>query len=116
MIREIKNRIRNTTKINFPAQAAMPATSEKPKTAAITAITRNSNAQRSIRNPPYARPKSSTRGSGCICRAETWRRPMMMRMDLQLHDNVILVTGGAKGIGEGIANVLAAEGGIPVIV
>lgn len=41
---------------------------------------------------------------------------MMMRMDLQLHDNVILVTGGAKGIGEGIANVLAAEGGIPVIV
>ncbi|MEO6454461.1 MAG: SDR family oxidoreductase [Ginsengibacter sp.] len=37
-------------------------------------------------------------------------------MDLQLKDKVIIVSGGAKGIGEGIANVLAAEGAIPVII
>ncbi|MVN75435.1 SDR family oxidoreductase [Hymenobacter sp. HMF4947] len=37
-------------------------------------------------------------------------------MDLQLRDKVIIVTGGAKGIGEGIARVLAQEGAIPVIV
>lgn len=37
-------------------------------------------------------------------------------MDLQLDDWVVIVTGGAKGIGLGIASVLAAEGAIPVIV
>lgn len=37
-------------------------------------------------------------------------------MDLQLRDKVILVTGGAKGIGAAIVRVCAAEGGIPVIV
>lgn len=37
-------------------------------------------------------------------------------MDLQLEDKVIIVTGGAKGIGEGISKALAAEGAIPVIV
>jgi len=37
-------------------------------------------------------------------------------MDLQLTDKVIIVTGGAKGIGEGIAKVLASEGAIPVII
>ncbi|GAB3577565.1 SDR family oxidoreductase [Hymenobacter daeguensis] len=37
-------------------------------------------------------------------------------MDLQLQDKVIIVTGGAKGIGEGIAQVLAREGAIPVII
>jgi len=37
-------------------------------------------------------------------------------MDLGLQGKVIVVTGGAKGIGEGIVNVLAAEGAIPVIV
>lgn len=31
-------------------------------------------------------------------------------MDLQLKDKVFIVTGGAKGIGEGISRVLAAEG------
>ena len=37
-------------------------------------------------------------------------------MDLQLNDKVIIVTGGAKGIGKGIVEVLAGEGAIPVIV
>jgi L-fucose dehydrogenase len=37
-------------------------------------------------------------------------------MDLQIKNNVIIVTGGAKGIGEGITKVLAAEGALPVIV
>lgn len=37
-------------------------------------------------------------------------------MDLQLKNKVIIVTGGAKGIGEGIVRVLANEGAIPVIV
>lgn len=37
-------------------------------------------------------------------------------MDLQLKDKVIIVTGGAKGIGAGIVQACAAEGAIPVIV
>jgi NAD(P)-dependent dehydrogenase (short-subunit alcohol dehydrogenase family) len=37
-------------------------------------------------------------------------------MDLGLKDKVIIVTGGAKGIGEGIVRVLAREDAIPVIV
>ncbi|WP_026464223.1 SDR family oxidoreductase [Adhaeribacter aquaticus] len=37
-------------------------------------------------------------------------------MNLGLKDKIIIVTGGAKGIGEGIVKVLAAEGAIPVIV
>jgi L-fucose dehydrogenase len=37
-------------------------------------------------------------------------------MELQLKDKVIIVTGGAKGIGEGIVKALAAEGAIPVII
>jgi len=37
-------------------------------------------------------------------------------MDLQLKDKVIIVSGGAKGIGEGIVKLLAVEGAIPVIV
>src|SRR4051812_407643 len=37
-------------------------------------------------------------------------------MDLLLKDKVIIVTGGAKGIGFGIVEVLAKEGAIPVII
>ena len=37
-------------------------------------------------------------------------------MDLTLKDKVIIVTGGAKGIGAGITKALAAEGAIPVVV
>jgi NAD(P)-dependent dehydrogenase (short-subunit alcohol dehydrogenase family) len=37
-------------------------------------------------------------------------------MDLQLKDKVILITGGAKGIGAAIARGVIREGGIPVIV
>lgn len=37
-------------------------------------------------------------------------------MDLQLKDKVIIVTGGAKGIGAAIVRACAAEGAIPVVV
>jgi NAD(P)-dependent dehydrogenase (short-subunit alcohol dehydrogenase family) len=37
-------------------------------------------------------------------------------MDLHLKDKVVLVTGGAKGIGEAIVRTCAAEGAIPTIV
>src|SRR6476659_2837871 len=39
-----------------------------------------------------------------------------MDMDLNLKNKVIIVTGGAKGIGLGIAKVLSAEGAIPFII
>ena len=37
-------------------------------------------------------------------------------MNLNLKDKVIIVTGGAKGIGEGIVKVLANEDALPVII
>ncbi|KVV16320.1 SDR family oxidoreductase [Flavobacterium sp. TMP13] len=37
-------------------------------------------------------------------------------MNLHLENKIIIVTGGAKGIGLGICKVLAAEGAIPVII
>ena len=37
-------------------------------------------------------------------------------MNLNLKDKIIIVTGGAKGIGAGITRSLAAEGAIPVVV
>jgi L-fucose dehydrogenase len=37
-------------------------------------------------------------------------------MNLDLQNKVILVSGGAKGIGEGVVRVLAAEGAIPVVI
>jgi L-fucose dehydrogenase len=36
-------------------------------------------------------------------------------MDLGIKDKVMIVTGGAKGIGEGISRCVAQEGGIPII-
>jgi NAD(P)-dependent dehydrogenase (short-subunit alcohol dehydrogenase family) len=37
-------------------------------------------------------------------------------MDCQLQNKVVIVSGGAKGIGKGIVEVLAREGAIPVII
>src|SRR5690349_18010687 len=37
-------------------------------------------------------------------------------MNLELHEKVIIVSDGAKGIGEGSVKVLAAEGAIPFII
>ena len=37
-------------------------------------------------------------------------------MDLQIANKVIIVTGGAKGIGAGIVKLLARESAIPIIV
>ncbi|MFZ0661888.1 MAG: SDR family oxidoreductase [Acidobacteriaceae bacterium] len=37
-------------------------------------------------------------------------------MDLQLEDKVVLITGGAQGIGAAISEACAAEGAVPVIV
>jgi len=37
-------------------------------------------------------------------------------MDLQLKGKVVIVTGGAKGIGAAIVRTCAAEGAVPVIV
>ncbi|MBC7903057.1 MAG: SDR family NAD(P)-dependent oxidoreductase, partial [Gemmatimonadaceae bacterium] len=37
-------------------------------------------------------------------------------MDLKLRDKVFVVSGGAKGIGEGIVRVLAAEGATVVLI
>lgn len=37
-------------------------------------------------------------------------------MNLELKDKIIIVSGGAKGIGEGIVKLLAAEGAVPVII
>ena len=37
-------------------------------------------------------------------------------MDLGLKDKIVIVTGGAKGIGEAIAKLLGTEGAVPVIV
>ena len=37
-------------------------------------------------------------------------------MELELRNKVVIVTGGAKGIGEGIVKALAKENAIPVII
>jgi L-fucose dehydrogenase len=40
----------------------------------------------------------------------------LIKMNLHLDNKIIIVTGGAKGIGQGIVKTLAAENAIPVIV
>jgi L-fucose dehydrogenase len=42
--------------------------------------------------------------------------PEVYALDLELKDKVILITGGAKGIGAAISRAAAAESAIPVIV
>lgn len=37
-------------------------------------------------------------------------------MDLQLRSKIIIVTGGARGIGEGVSKLLGREGAIPIII
>lgn len=37
-------------------------------------------------------------------------------MNLELQDKIVIVTGGARGIGRGICEILAQEGAIPVII
>ena len=37
-------------------------------------------------------------------------------MDLALKGKIIIVSGGARGIGEGITNLLASEAAIPIII
>src|SRR3546814_178112 len=44
------------------------------------------------------------------------RKKQLPRSELQLKDNVIVVTGGAKGIGRASVLALASEGAVPVIV
>src|SRR5579864_9251524 len=43
-------------------------------------------------------------------------RGLRFTMDLELKDKVVLVTGGAKGIGAAITRACAQEGALPVVV
>lgn len=53
---------------------------------------------------------------GLILYKEEFINYNFKKMNLQLEDKVIIVTGGAKGIGAGIVEVLASEGATVVIV
>ena len=52
---------------------------------------------------------------GNECGVQSFQKERL-QMDFGLQDKVVLVTGGAKGIGLGVAQVLAREGAIPVVV
>jgi len=45
-----------------------------------------------------------------------WRPEGNRLMDFELKDKVVLITGGAKGIGAAVVRTVAQEGAIPVIV
>jgi L-fucose dehydrogenase len=59
--------------------------------------------------PRFSATKEALSRSGALA-------PEVYALDLELKDKVILITGGAKGIGAAISRAAAAEGAIPVVV
>jgi L-fucose dehydrogenase len=66
-------------------------------------------------NSPYQTANDTALGEHVISRLFNSAKKTLS-MDLHLANKIIIVSGGAKGIGEGICQVLAHEKAIPVIV